>query len=84
MVRYQKAKSIEAELRKEREDQLEVMKGEAEKLEKMVAEGIIVNISRAYRDLATRVRRFIEGLEVVIDGEKFDTDLSRNDTPSER
>ncbi len=54
------------------------MKGDARKLDKMLSEGITSKASQEYGDLATRVRRFIEGLEVIIDGEKLDTDYNRN------
>jgi hypothetical protein len=54
------------------------MRGNAERLEKLVAKRVLANISRAYRDLGTRVRRFIDELEVVIDKEKYDTDFSEN------
>jgi hypothetical protein len=76
--RYQKAKSIEAGLWREREDQLEVMRDEDERLERLMAGGVIMNISKTHRDLAARVRRFIEELDVVINEEKYNTDISGN------
>jgi hypothetical protein len=48
-VKHQKAKSIEAALWK---DQLEVMRGDAKRLEILVAEGFIVNIWWVQNDLA--------------------------------
>jgi hypothetical protein len=50
------------------------MKGDTNRREKILGKGPVANISQAYRDLAARVRRFIKGLEVVIDG--------KNSTPT--
>ncbi len=55
-----------------------MIEGEAEKLERLVDEGATVGFAKAHRDLAARVRRFIEDLEVVIDGEQYDTNITKN------
>jgi hypothetical protein len=53
------------------------MRSDAENLEKLVAEGVITNVSRAHRDLGTRVRRFIKESEVITDGKKYNINISR-------
>ncbi len=49
-ARYQKAKSIKGGLWREWEDQLAVMGDKAERLERLVAEGVIASISKAQRN----------------------------------
>jgi hypothetical protein len=53
-ARCQKAKNIEADLWKEWEDQLELMRGDAQKSKKLVAKGVAANVSRVHRDLGIK------------------------------
>jgi hypothetical protein len=43
-----------------------------------VDEGVAAGNATAHRDLVARVRRFIKDLKVVIDRDKYDTDITGN------
>ncbi len=39
-------------------------------------EGVIMGVSKAYKDLATRIEKFKAGLEITFNNENLCTDLS--------
>jgi hypothetical protein len=43
-----------------------------------VDEGATVGVTKTHRELSTKVGRFVEDLEVITDGKKYDTNIVRN------
>lgn len=41
-------------------------------------EGATVGVTKTHRELSTKVGRFVEDLEVITDGKKYDTNIVRN------
>jgi hypothetical protein len=72
--RFQKVKSIKAELWKEREDQLEAIRDDTGRLSKALDEVVAAGVLQAYESLAIRVTKLNEGLDVIFNGEKLNID----------
>ncbi len=51
-----------------------MMKADVEKLRRALDEGVILAVVQGQKMLAVRLKRFYEGLEVVIDGESISSD----------
>jgi hypothetical protein len=59
------------------EAQLEAIKVDIERLDRALENGAIQTITQVDENLATKLRTFNEGLEVIINGESLSSDLLR-------
>jgi hypothetical protein len=67
-------KSLSPEARAVQEAQLEAMKVDVEKLTRVLDDGVMQAVIQEHENLATRLRKFNEGLETSVDGESITSD----------
>jgi hypothetical protein len=74
VTRYKESLGLDAKARAERKAQLEAMKVDVEKLTRVLDDGVIQAVTQGHEYLATRLRKFDEGLEATVDKESITSD----------